>query len=107
MSRRLVADPFDGTPPAVKPGDLVWCRCSGGAWVRNLAMSEPRYDRPNALGGTVWLSVRVASLRNAYRRDGRIGWHGTISTCNWPAKDVLPNSATPPGPLWREPEGLE
>jgi hypothetical protein len=99
--RRPVEEPYPGQPPAVKPGDLVWCRTAGDRWIHHLAVSAPRYDHANALGGTVWLSVRVAGLHNAYRRGRAICWRGAVDTINWPAVDVWPDQPEPPGPLWR------
>jgi hypothetical protein len=33
MPRRSIAEePYPGQPPAVKPGDLIWCRTAGGLW---------------------------------------------------------------------------
>lgn len=107
MPRRLIEEPYVGTPPDVHPGDLVWCRSADGTWVRKLALSVPRYDHSSAFGPKVLLTIQVASLHNAYLRRARIGWYGQVDTCNWPATDVRPNSVRPPGPLYREPKGLE
>jgi hypothetical protein len=67
--------PFDGTPPAVRPGDAIEVRAADGNWHPARCGSEPRYDEHNGLGWRVWLTVRA---------DAGNGW------VNWPAEDVRP-----------------
>jgi hypothetical protein len=51
--------PFFGDPPAVKAGDRVQIQTADGQWVERTALSEPRYDRPNAVGKRCYLTVLV------------------------------------------------
>ncbi len=71
------AVPFDGTPPAVKAGDLVEIRDAYGEWHPTVAKSEPRYDFANAVGRRCWLSVAVVRETSGH-------------IVNWPAEDVRP-----------------
>lgn len=66
---------FDGTPPEVAPGDQVEIRTAGGMWLQATARSEPRYDRPNAIGRKCYLTVSVDTPN----------WDHPV---NWPAEDV-------------------
>lgn len=68
--------PFDDEPPDVKPGDRVLCRTAFDEWVEMTALSEPRYDKANSLGGRCYLTVRVR---------GDTAWPNGV---NWPAEDV-------------------
>lgn len=70
------AVPFDGTPPDVKAGEPVEVRDAYGRWHRTVARSEPRYDMPNALGRTCYLTVAVDALG------------ADPPVVNWPAEDV-------------------
>ena len=65
--------PFNGTPPAVNPGDQVWCRDAYGTWHERTAHSAPRYDDEHAVKSTCYLTVAVS-------------WGEQI--INWPAEDV-------------------
>lgn len=96
VGRRRRAEPFTGTPPDVKAGDLVWCRTVLDAWVRRVALDQPRYDHDHAFGRT-HLTVPTTDLANWPLRDNQVD-----DGLNWPAQDVLPDSAEPPGPLWAD-----
>ena len=74
VSRGTIAVRSDSTPPPVHPGDAVQVRDAYGNWLPATVRSEPRYDRPNALGRNVYLTVLV-ELAGGF-------------TCNWPAEDV-------------------
>lgn len=77
MRDNRTAVPFDGTPPAVGPGDPVDIQDAHGVWWPAVARSEPRYDWPRAIGRRCYLTVAV---------DGRpFGWAGAV---NWPAEHV-------------------
>jgi hypothetical protein len=75
-------EPFEGEPPTIAAGELVWCRTLNGRWVRKVALDGPRYDHRSALGSSVWLSVPVADLEQ-FRAD-----RFAAPTVNWPAEDV-------------------
>lgn len=75
MTQRPQRMPFDGTPPAVSPGDPIEVRDAAGNWHPARCGSEPRYDEDHGLGRRVWLTVRA---------DAGDGW------VNWPAADVRP-----------------
>jgi hypothetical protein len=83
VSRSAKAVPFDGTPPPVKPGELVQIRSAYGEWTWATAKSEPRYDFDRAIGRRCHLTVSVAHPDYEH-------------PVNWPAEDVRPGSGEEP-----------